>query len=366
MKAVIPCAKKEDSLFPLIESKPTGLMPVMGQPLVKHLVRKLKSSGIDDIYLVTNYREEMFREEFGEFTDVNIVTQEEIEGTGSAVEECNFIEDDFLVVNGDVATSENNLKSLIEKHESSDSEVTVLSKESSSPRKFGVLSITNDKIDSIKEKPENPENTLVNTGIYAFKPSVFEYLDDMGSEKDLTEAVEMIIEKGEARFELAEDYWIDIGSPRKLWEADRVMRNKEISETKIDGNAEVHENVEILGEAVVEEGAEIKPGTVVEGSCYIGESAILGPNAVVSDSTVSKGCQLRSCNVESSLLFEENIVDSSTVVEQSVIGEESDIKSNTSIRESFIGPRSFIEVNNSIYGVKFVPDARTDLSEISK
>ncbi len=366
MKAVIPCAKKEESLFPLIESKPTGLMPVMGQPLVKHLVRKLKSAGVNDIFLVTNYREEMFRNEFEEFTDVNIVTQEQVEGTGSAVNQCSFIEDDFLVVNGDVATSEKNLEKLIEKHESSGSEVTVLGNDSSSPRKFGVLSITNDRIDSIAEKPEEPENTLVNTGIYAFKPSVFDVLADMENGKNLTDAVEKIVDKGNARFELAEHYWIDIGSPRKLWEADRIMRNEEIEETEISDDAEVHENVEVMGDAVIEKDAELKPGTVLEGNCFIGENAIVGPNTVVSDSTVSRGSQLRSCNIESSLIFEENIVDPSTVIEQSVIGEESDIKSNTSIRESFIGPRSFVEVNNSIYGIKFVPDARTDLSEISK
>jgi len=43
MKAVIPCAVKEESLFPLTESKPTGLLPVAGKPIVKQLVKRPKT-----------------------------------------------------------------------------------------------------------------------------------------------------------------------------------------------------------------------------------------------------------------------------------------------------------------------------------
>ena len=64
--------------------------------------------------------------------------------------------------------------------------------------------------------------------------------------------------------------------------------------------------------------------------------------------------------------MEENIIDPYVAVERSILGEESDTKSGTVIRESFIGGRSYIDMNNSIRGIKFVPDARTDLSEISK
>jgi len=48
----------------------------------------------------------MFEKEFEDYEDVNTVTQEELNGTGDAVEQCDFIEEDFLVVNGDVIVSE--------------------------------------------------------------------------------------------------------------------------------------------------------------------------------------------------------------------------------------------------------------------
>lgn len=367
MKAVIPCAIKEDSLFPFIESKPTGLMPVAGKPIVKHLISDLQEAGVDDIYIVTNYREESFEEEFEEYTNVNTVTQEDLNGTGGAVEQCDFIEEDFLVVNGDVIVSQDDLKALVSKHENTEGQATVLATDRDSPEKFGVLSITNDKVTGLEEKPEDPENTLVNTGIYVFTPEIFSVLGEMESEqKELTEAVKKLIEEQETRFELVEDYWIDIGSLKRLWKADKVKRDHLVDSTEISEDAEVHESVEITGKAVVKDGAEVKAGTVIEGKTIIGENSIIGPNTTVRDSTVGSNSQIRSADIDSSVLFEKNIVDSFTSIESSIIAEESDIKSNTVIRESFIGPRSFIEMNNSIYGVKFVPDARTDLGEISK
>jgi len=65
-------------------------------------------------------------------------------------------------------------------------------------------------------------------------------------------------------------------------------------------------------------------------------------------------------------MFGKVVVDPHSNLERSVIAEEVEIKSGTVIRDSFIGARSFVEMNNSIRGTKFVPDARTDLGEISK
>jgi NDP-sugar pyrophosphorylase family protein len=366
MKAVIPCAKKEDSLYPFTESKPTAMIPVMGKPIIRHLISDLQEEGVDDIYIVANYREESFQEEFDEYTNVNIVSQEELNGTGGAVETCDFIQEDFVVVNGDVVTSNQDISALLDKHRETRPDATVLGDTEDSPEKFGVLSIKNDKVESITEKPENPENTLVNTGMYVFSPEIFDILAEMEGEKDLTDAVQKMSESHDIRFEMVENYWIDIGTNKKLWKADRVKREHEIEKTEIHEDAKVSEEAVIDGKAVVEKGAQIRPGTVIEGKIFIGKNSILGPNTVIRDSTVTENSQIRSADIDNSLLFEKNIVDPSTHVEDCVLAEEGDIKSNTTVRESFIGPRSFIEMNNSIYGVKFVPDARTDLGEISK
>lgn len=366
MKAVIPCAKKKEGLFPFSESKPTALMPVMGKELVKHNIEALKNNGVDEIYLVTNHLEEKFEQEFGDRTDINIVHQEEVDGTASAISTCDFLEDDFLVLNGDVIVSEGDLNNLLDKHESTAKKVTLLGTDESKPEKFGVLSITNDDVVDIREKPDAPENNLINTGIYVFTADIFEELGETDDEeKSLTDAVKNLAQQDEVKYELVEDYWIDINSPEKLWKADKIKRSFDIEETVIE-DAQVSDKAEISGEAIIKEGAEIKAGTVIEGKAFIGRGSKIGPNTVIRDSTISKQSQIRDANIEQGLLFERCIVDPQTHLENFILGEESDVKSGSVIRESFIGARSFIEMNNSIYGKKFVPDARTDLSELSK
>ncbi|MFB6191390.1 MAG: sugar phosphate nucleotidyltransferase [Candidatus Nanohaloarchaea archaeon] len=367
MKAVIPVAVKKDSMFPFCESKPTGLMPVMGKPLVKHLINALQEVGVDDIYLVTNHLEQEFEEEFGEYTNVNIVHQDELSGTARAIECCDFIDEEFIAVNGDVLVSENDLQALEQKYRNSDCEAAMLATNEDRPEKFGVLSITNDRVSSIEEKPEDAQNTLVNTGIYMFSPAIFDYIDRLGEDQtSITDAVNLVAQEASARFELVEDYWLDIGTPRKLWKADRLKREHHIDSREVHDGAEISGKAELPDEVKVEEGAEIKAGAALEGRCYIGENAVVGPNTTVRDSSITAGCDLRSCDVDSSLLFEDSFIDASVSMTRSVVGEEVEIRPGTVIRESYIGPRSFVEMNNSVRGTQFVPDARTDLGEISK
>lgn len=367
MKAVIPAAAEKDSMFPFSGSKPTALMPVAGRPLVHHLVEALQDVGVEDIYLVTNHLEQQFEQEFGEYTNVNMVRQEELTGTAGAVGCCDFIEEDFIVVNGDVMVSADDLDNLVDKFQGSECDAAMLATGENQPEKFGVLSITDDRVGSIEEKPEDADNTLVNTGIYMFSPAVFDRIEELGEdETSITDAVNRVTRDGRARFELVEDYWLDIGSPRKLWKADRLKREHTVDSRQVHEDAEVAETASLPGEVVVEKGAEIKPGAVIEGRCHIGENVTVGPNAVVRDSSIGRGCELRDCDVDSSLLFESSDLDAHVSVERSVVGEEVEVKPGTVISESFIGPRSFIEMNNSVRGASFVPDARTDLGEISK
>ena len=365
MKAIIPAAKKKSGMFPFSETLPTAMMPIAGKKVLEHSIEALKENGIDGIYVVTNYMEEKFEEEFSGRNDVNIIHQEDLSGTAEAIKACDFIEDDFIVLNGDVIVSENDLGRLIEKFDKDGA--SILATYENRPEKFGVLSIENDEVVSLEEKPENPENPLINTGIYTFTPEIFSSLESLGEEEtSLTDAVRREIQNGGAKFLLIEDYWIDIGSGKKLWEADRIKREEILEETEIHEEAEVSGNASIEGDIWIGPEAEIGAGAVLKGKCFIGAGSRIGSNSVVKDSTVMPESQLDQCSVKDSLLFYENLLDPFVSVENSVIAEECDVKSGTGIRESLVGARSFIELNNSILGTKFLPDARTDIGEISK
>ncbi len=360
MKAVILAAKKKESMFPLNDTAPTPLMPLNGKPLILQTIEKLKACNIEEIYVVANYKLEKYQKLFEERNDINIIVQEDLTGTAEALNTCSFIEDDFIVINGDVVVSKNDLSNLTE---SFGGDFSIMAVENKRPEKYGVLSIENDKVRDIHEKPEKPENPLVNTGVYIFNPEIFDLIQ-ASKKESLTDVVAESLDEIRCRYVLAKEYWLDIGSGKELLKADRVLRSNE-SSCSISPEAEISDKASVKENATVNSGAVVKAGAVVESS-VIGENAVIGPNTVVRNSTVGRGSELDGCVIDHSLLFEDCIVDSFTRVEDVVLAEECDLKSGTVIRESFIGPRSYIDMNNSIRGVKFVPDARTDLSEISK
>ncbi|MFB6200223.1 MAG: hypothetical protein ABEJ83_05040 [Candidatus Nanohaloarchaea archaeon] len=180
---------------------------------------------------------------------------------------------------------------------------------------------------------------------------------EFNSEDDVLES----LKQGSKALE-AENVWIEIGRPEKVIEADRSIRN--LKKPGISEEAEVSDDATVK-DSIVRPGAEIETGAVVKDS-LIGENVKIAENTVVKNSTVMENSFLRSCFVEDSLILEKVGIDPFSHVESCVIDRETSIKSNTTVRESIIGEDSFVEINNSIYGVKFVPNARTDLGEISK
>lgn len=54
------------------------------------------------------------------------------------------------------------------------------------------------------------------------------------------------------------------------------------------------DGVVISPEAVLESGVIIYPGTIIEGPTVIGEGCILGPNALISDCRIGKGCRINA------------------------------------------------------------------------
>jgi len=359
MKAIVPCAKQKENLFPFIDSRPTGLMPLAGRNIVRRLVSQLRDAGVEEVILVSNYMIGEYREVFGSRDDVRVVEQEETSGVGDAVL-VPEVDDNFLVVNGDVYISEGNIDRLADRLRAG--EQAVLGAPSSHAEKFGVLSIHDDTVTAVNEKPENPENNLVNTGIYALQNSFLRRLED--EEGNLVEALRRTAKEEDLRIELVEGTWRDIGSPEKLMDAGTQARRN--LEPKVSDQADIHRTAHVSPDARVEAGAEIRPGAAVLGHSYVGEESVVGANSVVKDSSVHTGSQVIDADVRESAVWEDVVVDPNTSVQRSILAEESVVRSGTSIRQSFIGPRSHVDVNNSIRGVKFVPDARTDLSEISK
>jgi len=109
------------------------------------------------------------------------------------------------------------------------------------------------------EKPKHPPSNHALTGIYFFKPIIFEMIkylkQSWRGELEITEAIQMLLEKGykvEHRF--AKGWWKDTGTPEDILEANRLVLDE--LDRKIEG--EIEEGAMVQGRVILEKGCVAK------------------------------------------------------------------------------------------------------------
>jgi bifunctional UDP-N-acetylglucosamine pyrophosphorylase/glucosamine-1-phosphate N-acetyltransferase len=246
------------------------------------------------------------REYFGDGSQKSVsieyVLQEKQNGTGHAIG-CaeDYVDDRFIVLNGDMLISSVQIKNLIDRTE--DAVLTV--KEVEDPCNFGVICTAGEKVTQIVEKPEIPPTNLANAGIYLFPLSIFDYIrrtpESPRGEIEITDSIQMLIDSGASvGYEVFRDTWIDIGRP---W--DLLTANKHVL-AGITGNieGEVEPNATLKGEVVVGEGTVIRNGAYIIGPVVIGKNCDIGPNCFIRPSTaigdnvrIGNAVEIKNCVV---------------------------------------------------------------------
>ena len=293
MKALILVGGKGTRLYPLTKTLPKPMAPVVNRPHLERVIEWLRGHGVTDVILTLHYKPEHFREYFGDGSkfgvNVHYVEEPEPLGTGGAIRNAEeFLDDTFLVFNGDILT-DLNLTEVVRFHKEKGASVTIALQPVDDPTRYGVVELDSDsRILRFVEKPaphEAPSN-LINAGTYVMEPHVLRYIP-----KGIKYSVERglfptLIEQGEPVYGFAEaaEYWIDIGN---------LKRYLQVHTDVLAGKV----GVEIPGHEVqrgvwVEDGVELgnvdfTPPVVVGRNCRIGDGARLGPYVVIGE-----GCEV--------------------------------------------------------------------------
>ncbi|MFC1564947.1 sugar phosphate nucleotidyltransferase [candidate division KSB1 bacterium] len=189
---------------------PKVLFKISGKPMVEYVTDACREAGIDTIYIIVGYREDMVRAELGD--GYIYVRQEEQLGTGHALMQMTDILKDFkgdiLVLNGDGPfITPGVLKRLIEKNRETGAAGTFLTAVLENTPPFGRI-VRNRKGQAVKiveEKDAGPEIMAikeVNTGHYCFEAdkvlSLLSVLknDNKQNEYYLTELIDILVKKG--------------------------------------------------------------------------------------------------------------------------------------------------------------------------
>ena len=111
MQAIVLAGGKGTRLSPYTLVFPKPMLPVGGQPIIQTIVRQLAYFGFDDVVISLGYLGELielyFKDKSNIPSGVNIrfVTEEKPLGTSGAISLVDNLDDDFLVINGDILTT---------------------------------------------------------------------------------------------------------------------------------------------------------------------------------------------------------------------------------------------------------------------
>lgn len=236
-------------MLPNSRSYPKELMEFGEKPVIEHVVAGVKEAGVKRFLFIVGHKKGAIIDYFGDGhyfgVSADYIFQEEAKGLGHAILSGHpVIEDehtDFLVCFGDnIISPRSEISNLISLHEKYQPFATVMTFETTTPEKYGVVKIVENEdgtlnILDIKEKPQTSQEQQpfkydgtfhAVSSILAFNVKIFEYLRKIkpgfGGELQITDAIGLAIANKEKilAYPLNGNF-IDIGG----WEYLKDLKN---------------------------------------------------------------------------------------------------------------------------------------------
>ncbi len=230
MKGCILAGGLGTRLFPLTKITNKHLLPVFDRPMIYYPIECLVNAGIDDIMIVTGGRKSGdFLSLLGNGKDfglkhLNYTYQEGEGGIAAALSLCEHWAggSPICVILGDNIIEKNIRKAATNFREQKKGG-KILLKEVPDPERFGVATLSGDKVVRIVEKPKNPESNLAVIGIYMYDARVWEIIKTLKpsgrGELEITDVNNWYIQDGTLTYEVLDGWWTDAGTFKSLHQA---------------------------------------------------------------------------------------------------------------------------------------------------
>jgi len=232
-KAVLLAAGRGTRMRELTQEIPKPMIPVRGKPILLHIVEGLKAAGVTDFCIIVGWHAEVVQEFFGDGSAhgirVHYETQVVQDGTGRVVELAKTFcgHDPFVLSYGDILIEPSNYLALA--HPGDEEAIISVKYNPGEIAKGGAVFI-NDAGDmtDLREKPQpgEPTSPWYNAGVYAFRPSIFEFTATLErsprGEYELTDAVRNLALSGRrVRALELKGEWADVRDPGVLADLNR-------------------------------------------------------------------------------------------------------------------------------------------------
>ncbi|BDZ63557.1 bifunctional UDP-N-acetylglucosamine diphosphorylase/glucosamine-1-phosphate N-acetyltransferase GlmU [Agromyces mangrovi Wang et al. 2018] len=294
---------------------PKLLHPLAGAPMIAHVLATARE--LDAAYVVAVVRHERDRVAeaiLAEYPDAIIVDQDEVPGTGRAVEQAvAALPDDFdgdvLVLNGDVPLlNAGTLHGFLARHRDATAAASVLSAVYDDATGYGrIVRTAEGALDRIVEQKDATSEELAlqeaNAGVYAF--GVQELRDQLANlttdnaqgEKYLTDMIALLRRAG------SEVSAVPVSEP---WLVAGVNDRAQLSEAALRLNALIIRGWQLNGVTVQDPASTwidlkariapdvtILPGSHIQGATVIEAGAVIGPDTTLLDCEVGAGATVK-------------------------------------------------------------------------
>ncbi len=329
-------------LYALTEKTAKPAVPYGGKyRIIDFPLSNCVNSGIDTVGVLTQYQPLVLNEYIGNglpwdldraFGGVKILPPYQgkkgadwYKGTANAIyQNLEFIDrydpDYVLILSGDHIYKMDYAKMLdYHKKKKADCTIAVIDVPLKEASRFGIMSADEEgRIYKFAEKPKNPESTNASMGIYIFSKEVlFRYLRedaaDPASSNDFGKNIipSMLVNQEKLYAYPFAGYWKDVGTISSLWEANMDLLGDVPALSLNDEDWRVYSRHDPHAPQVV------------------------GPNAVIENSTITEGCEIYG-TVRNSVLGAGVRVMENAVVANSVIMEDVVIEADTEVNYAIV------------------------------
>ena len=304
---------------------PKVLHEIAGIPILGHVLATAHSLAASRVHVVLRHEKELIENYvLAHFPHTEIVTQDDIPGTGRAAEQAletlGDFEGDVLILSGDVPLLDvESISQLVQNHQDLGSQGSLISVVLENPNGYGRMLRSKDSgLEGIVEQkdasPEQLEITEVNAGVYVFDSKALTSaltkvgMENAQHEKYLTDVVGLMLTSGQkVHVEQILDPYLVAG----------VNDRAQLSEIATELNARIVRAWQLAGVTIQEphstwidvtvqlgQDVTLLPSTRLHGLTRVGVGAVIGPDTTLRDVEVGQNVKISRTQGESARVLE--------------------------------------------------------------
>lgn len=308
-------------LRPHTHTKPKPLVSVAGKPVLGHILDQIRGLEVERMVFITGYLGEQIEDYVGRNYDFDAryVEQKELKGQAHAIRLAEpLIEGPVLILFVDTIIEIDWPAAL-----QTEADGVIPVKEVEDPSRFGVVTLSDGRVERFVEKPSEPVSNLAVVGAYFLRDSgaLFSAIREL-IERDiqtkgeyfLADALQIMVNRGARLKPHPVEVWEDCGTVPALLRTNRYLLRKRVTgRPEGDGYqvippVEVHPSAEIRGSVI---GPYVSVGAEAHISdCRVGPYVSIADRAtldqaIVRDAIINEGAHIREAMLAMSLIGSE-------------------------------------------------------------